>query len=190
MFSQVRTLIASDLMCELNQDELRQKFGDGTIFIACSDCDRFHGYFTDLAQPFGGRVHAIALNGGAILLDPSLPARAGSHGEAIARAAQAILGVTGVEGAKALKENLDLIALLSHFPCGMAKVLDMKFLDSIVATLSGKAMLKDRFGEDQKILALMSVDWRASDESAEHERGIKTYAISLKNWVEIQALLQ
>ena len=189
-FLQARNLIESGLATELSKDGLKEKFGNGSIFVACSDCDRFHGYFTDLAEPFRCRVHTHALNGGAILLDPVLPEKAGEHGEAIKGAANAIIGLTGIEGAKALKKDLDLISLLSHFPCGMAGVLGMEFGDVILSTLAAKQRLKQHFGEDEKILALISIDWRNSDREDEHERGIRTYAISLKNLEEIKAIVQ
>ncbi len=193
-FKLTHELIAEGLLSEIDREPLKAKYEAGTIFIACSDCDRFKHYFDDLTSVIP-RAHTHALNGGAILMDADL---ADAHPEhpVLRSAHESLFGLTGIEGDLGLKDGLHLVSLLSHFPCGMAAVLKMDLREVVRSTLKAKRLIKERF-PSANVLALLSIDWRESVLEEDQALGVRTYGMTLKDWerfeaffAERQALLQ
>jgi hypothetical protein len=178
-FKLIEGLIEGGLLAEINAAELQEKFGQGSIFIGCSDCDCFRHYFGHVSGIIP-RTHVHALNGGALLLDEALEGEHPEQKTALKTARQALLGATGIEGTLSLKEDMPLAVLLSHYPCGMAGILGMSLHEVIVSTLRAKKSLKERF-EGLKALAVISVDWRKSEDEARSAHGIVNYTTSVKH---------
>lgn len=183
-FKLTHELIAEGLLSEIDREPLKAKYEAGTIFIACSDCDRFKLYFDDLTSVIS-RAHTHALNGGAILIDPDL-AEAHPQYPVLRAAHESLMGITGIEGDRGLKDGLHLVSLLSHFPCGMAGVLGMDLREVVRSTLKAKRLIKERF-PGVKALALLSIDWRESVLEPDQVLGVKTYCMTVKDWDRFEA---
>ena len=117
-------------------------YSNGTIMVACSDGDQLYDLIsrhTNLCQnnPNHTRIHLIALNGGALLLDATSPL-----GKEVPAHPEYRVILRHLLGARELKK-ITSVALYSHAPCGMADKFGLSVADILRSLAWAKTFLEN-----------------------------------------------
>ena len=164
----LRSLRRGGVLRDIEQNQLDAS--NGVILIACGDGDQFHDLFRHkidifAAQRDAPRIHALTLNGGALVLSERSPLNKSLPNDLVL--------LDHIRGAIKLKEILT-VAIYVHAPCGMAKLHGINFEGTIQLLVEAKRRIRRELAHpDLKVAAFCHVDW---------EDGKRTYHVSADAW--------
>ncbi len=176
----VRALRAANVLDDTSRTQ-RLNLKKGVIAVCCSDGDQLADKFkhqSTLCQaglPYP-RVHALALNGGALLLPPHSPLNSAiQHHDVL---------VKQIEDAIRFKA-ISTIKLYSHWPCLAAASQGLSVLDCLELILQARTIvLRQRFaqgnGNRVEVACMFHVDYGEADTNGDMKK--RTYCVSSEMW--------
>ena len=147
----------------------RLDLGRGVIMVTCPDCDQRADLFNHQEAVFreqglDPRIHALGLNGGALLVAEESPLN-DELGE------DRVL-IAHMKGARQLK-GINTVALYSHIPCGAAGLANLSSEEVVDFLVLGKRRVRAEIPE-AKVACFLHVD--------KGEGNKRTYFVSYEAW--------
>jgi len=174
-FTTIRMLRDEGILVEIEPGQFKAK--TGTVPVFCSDGDRFLDVFSHHTKTcaegnYPIRPHVIAYPGAPILLSRQSPRFLGIPIDRVL--------IHGIRTGPQLKE-IRTVVLVHHWPCAMAKQLNIDLIRSIELVFNGKQRLKRELaGSIHEAVACLQVDYGANESG---ENDMKTYHIQKEKWL-------
>lgn len=177
-------LIAEKVLTKVRLSKVAEERGEfprAVGFIDCSDCDqrqRWRDYFQLHMRELNplSVMHTFTLHGGAILIpDHSLANKNGENGRVM---------IENIKEAPQIKDELGLICVTSHAPCGKAKASGITLPEVIQLTLSAEGRVANALG-NSKIITLPCIHINYGPwQKGRLIWGMKSYELARPMWTD------
>lgn len=145
----------------------------GIIIAPCSDGDQFDDVYGHIAKVCRevqiNRIHAVALNGGGMLMGGQLPPEQQRHGDCM---------FENIINASRIKTIRDVF-LYTHFPCAIASGNSLSVIDQALYLKRAKARLRET-NPDLRVKCFFHIDKYDEQEGGSHKR--RTYFMPREKW--------